>query len=72
MLLQVEGQHGERVACSWLKHQTHVGTVDLDTTEALACMARHLGSTLWKKGTMLGFKQEVAFIKLLVFPGNGE
>ena len=70
--LQVEGQHVGRRACSWPKHQTHMGTVHLAAVEGLACMARRVGLTFWKKGPMLSFKQEEAFIKLPVLPGNIE
>lgn len=54
-VLQVGGQRGESIACSWQKCQIHVETVDLDILRGLDCMARHLSFALWKMGIMLGF-----------------
>lgn len=68
---QAEGQRGESMACSQLKQQTHVETVGLDIVKGSAHRARHLGFTLWKTETMLGFKQEEALITLPLFLGDG-
>lgn len=45
------------------------GDMDLDTRKGLACVARHLEFTLWKKEPCWVYKQGGTFVKLSLFLG---